>query len=236
MVLFSHKHRFIFLKTKKTASTSVEMFFEPFCLPEGMAPGAEYRDEYIGPTGIVGSRRGRELREKAKWPQHLRASSVLRRAGLLTFARYFKFVTVRNPYTRTLAAFRYTYFRSPERIANMPFDEHFEKFNSWLDANYVQKQDRRMYLIAGIPVANAYNRYENMREDIMAVCDRLGLPCDLERLPHTKKMPPPERHYLDYYSAENRARIAKTYAWEIRKFGYAPHDPPVYDTVQEAGR
>jgi len=34
MVLVSHTHEFIFMKTHKTASTSVEMFFERFCVPQ----------------------------------------------------------------------------------------------------------------------------------------------------------------------------------------------------------
>lgn len=33
MVPVSHDHNFIFLKAHKTASTSTEMFFEPFCAP-----------------------------------------------------------------------------------------------------------------------------------------------------------------------------------------------------------
>lgn len=233
MVLVSHTHRFIYLKTKKTASTSVEMFFEPFCLPSGMPVGEEYRDEYISETGIVGSRRGRDLRQQATWQQHMRAFSVLRKAGLYTFARYFKFTTVRNPYSRTLAAFRYSFFRNPKRIANMPFDTHKKLFNEWLDKNYERVQDRRMYRIAGLPIADAYIRYEHMQQDIASVCSQLGLPCDLERLPHKKKMPRPDEHYLEYYTTENQERIARTYSWEIRKFGYDTANEPAKEAALE---
>ncbi|MEM8789823.1 MAG: sulfotransferase family 2 domain-containing protein, partial [Pseudomonadota bacterium] len=188
MVLISHTHKFIFFKTKKTASTSVEMFFEPFCLPESAPPRPEYCDEFIGPTGIVGSRRGKAKRRLASWPQHMRAMSVLRKAGPRVFLSYFKFATVRNPFTRTLSAFRYTYHRDRDALAALSFAEHREAFNTWLDQNYFAAQDRRMYTIAGWPVANAYIRYEHLGEDIQAICARLGLPCDLDRLPHTKKM------------------------------------------------
>ncbi len=40
MALVCYKHRFIFLKTRKTAGTSVEMALEPLCVP----PGTEIRE------------------------------------------------------------------------------------------------------------------------------------------------------------------------------------------------
>lgn len=225
MVLVSHRHRFIFFKTKKTASTSVEMFFEPFCLPEGEPVGAEYRDEYVGESGVVGCRRGQAQRLAARWPQHLRAASVLRRTGPVTFFRYFRFATVRDPYSRTLSAFRYTYRKRRDELAAMDFQAEREAFNEWLEANYHWVQDRRMYMIAGVPVANAFIRYEHLADDIVAICRRLDLPCDLDRLPHVKAMPEPERPAIDYYTPRNRRCIARTYAWEMRAFGYPPPRP-----------
>lgn len=35
MALVSYKHNFVFIKTHKTASTSAEMFLEPFCARPG---------------------------------------------------------------------------------------------------------------------------------------------------------------------------------------------------------
>lgn len=34
-MLISHRKRFIFTKTAKTAGTSVESYFEQYCMPEG---------------------------------------------------------------------------------------------------------------------------------------------------------------------------------------------------------
>ncbi len=36
-MLVSHRHQFIYTKTHKTASTSVEAYFERFCFPPGDA-------------------------------------------------------------------------------------------------------------------------------------------------------------------------------------------------------
>ena len=41
MVLVSHAAEFIYMKTRKTAGTTVEMYFERFCVPPGTPTGAE---------------------------------------------------------------------------------------------------------------------------------------------------------------------------------------------------
>ena len=43
MTLVSHRKRFIFLKTHKTAGTSVEVALEPLCAPNGAVTGEHYR-------------------------------------------------------------------------------------------------------------------------------------------------------------------------------------------------
>jgi hypothetical protein len=52
-MLISHRYRFICTKTVKTAGTSVENFFEEFCMPEGEWTESHGRDEYESPTGII---------------------------------------------------------------------------------------------------------------------------------------------------------------------------------------
>ena len=196
------------------------MYFEPFCLPPGMAPGPEYRDAYEGATGSVGSRRGEARRKEARWRQHHRAASVLRLAGPWTFFRYFKFTTIRDPFTRTLSAFRYSLRQRQDPVEHTDFEAERAAFNTWLEKHYVWIQDRRMYLIAGIPVANFFIRYEHLHADVERVCTRLNLPFERDRLPHKKKMPAPTREPRAYYTPENARRLARTHAWEMRRFGY----------------
>lgn len=59
MVLISHRYKFIYIQTKKTASTSVSAFFERYCLPENeeVTHKAEsVSHSYEGESGFIGSR------------------------------------------------------------------------------------------------------------------------------------------------------------------------------------
>ncbi|KPA10844.1 hypothetical protein MHK_008953, partial [Candidatus Magnetomorum sp. HK-1] len=46
-MLVSHRHKFIYTKTFKTAGTSVESYFEPFCMNDGEWSRSHPRDQYI---------------------------------------------------------------------------------------------------------------------------------------------------------------------------------------------
>ncbi|MEO0914324.1 MAG: sulfotransferase family 2 domain-containing protein [Pseudomonadota bacterium] len=220
MVLVSHTHRFIFFKSRKTASTSVEAYFEPFCLPADSAPSGQFRDEYIGPTGIIGCRRGRAERAEATWEAHMRASKILRLLGPLRFFRYFRFTTVRNPFAKYLSAFRYRMRNHPE-ILGAPFTEQHRAFNAWMQAGEGHPRDKNTFTIGPIRVANAYIRSEHLTADMAAVCEKLNLPLEAERLPHFKKMAAPDHHYSDYFDETSRNIVARRHAWEIETFGYS---------------
>jgi hypothetical protein len=55
-MLCSHLKRFIYLKTMKTAGTSVEVFFERFCCPRDGYIETHERDELVCAEGVVGAR------------------------------------------------------------------------------------------------------------------------------------------------------------------------------------
>lgn len=55
-MLVSHKKGFIFLRTVKTAGTSVESYFEPYCMSEGEWQQLHYRDQYVSDAGVIGYR------------------------------------------------------------------------------------------------------------------------------------------------------------------------------------
>ena len=62
-------------------------------------------------------------------------------------------------------------------------------------------------------------RYENLSEDLMKVCERIGRPpIDL---PHLKTGFRQKRHhYSEYFDEESKALVAEKHKNDIRLFGY----------------
>ena len=102
-MLISHRKKFIFLKTAKTASTSVEAFFESWCLPEGEWEISHARPEYCSESGIIGERSVNA--RNAIWGNHMPADQIKNRIGTTIWEEYFKFTVVRNPFDKMVSGF-----------------------------------------------------------------------------------------------------------------------------------
>ena len=102
-MLISHRYRFIYTKTTKTAGTSVESFFEEFCMPDGEWTESHRRDEYVSPAGVVGYRGNNP--EGKKWWNHMPAASIKELVGKAIWDSYFKFCVVRDPFDKCISAF-----------------------------------------------------------------------------------------------------------------------------------
>ena len=69
MVLVSHLYRFIYLKNKKVAGTSVESFFGKYCINQNDPYYyTEQTDEQVSIFGIIGKS---DLEEVEKWARLL---------------------------------------------------------------------------------------------------------------------------------------------------------------------
>lgn len=100
-MLISNTHKFIFLKTVKTAGTTVEIFFERFCVPPGTL-STHRREESVSRYGIVGAR---PRLESSKWWSHMTAHELKNCIGNDTWNSYFKFSCIRNPFDASVSKF-----------------------------------------------------------------------------------------------------------------------------------
>jgi hypothetical protein len=66
-MLVSHRYEFFYTKTCKIAGSSVESYFERFCMPEGEWTQQHFRDQLISDTGIVDFRGDAAKRGDASW-------------------------------------------------------------------------------------------------------------------------------------------------------------------------
>lgn len=182
-MLVSHRHRFIYTKTVKTGGTSVEAYFEPFCVDDPSHVAPHYRDESVCASGVVGYRGLGPPPRGCRWWNHMPAATIKRRLGDALWGSYFKFCVVRNPYDKAISQF---YFhRSIGRFAidrSLPDALQFEQ---WL-ATPLLAVDRNKYTIEGKFCLDRVIRHERLDADLQETCAHLGVAWDAQALPRLK--------------------------------------------------
>ncbi len=224
MVLVSHPAKFIYLKTRKTGGTTVEMYFERFCVPEGAHAGTESVRETVTETGIVGSRRDGK-RPGDTWQNHMPAARVRALVGPETWARYFKFASIRNPYAAVISQYFWkTASRYPEDGA--AFDRMRRAFERFVTGSWMRRRrwgnNIDVVGIDGQPQVDMLVRLEHLEADVEALCQRLGLPWNPDWLVHTKKTggAPPAYPLRDFYTPETAAIVRREFDWVFSRHDY----------------
>jgi len=86
-------------KTVKTAGTTVEVYFEKYCMPEGEWTFSHGREQYISSDGIIGCRSS-DIKAN-KYYNHMPAVDIKEKIGASTWDKYFKFCVARNLLTNS---------------------------------------------------------------------------------------------------------------------------------------
>ncbi|MBV9787310.1 MAG: sulfotransferase family 2 domain-containing protein, partial [Chloroflexi bacterium] len=118
-MIVSHKHRFIFLKTNKTAGTSVEIALSKFCGPDDIITAISVEDErtrrelgYRGqqnhtlsfPRHLFSSWKGWLLAGGHLY-NHMSAREARSVLGKQIWDSYYKFCIERNPWDRVVSLY-----------------------------------------------------------------------------------------------------------------------------------
>ncbi len=237
-MLISHRKKFIYLKTVKTASTSVELYFEPFCMKEGEWEFSHGRGEYVGPDGVVGYR-GQDSAGK-KWYNHMPASDIKRNVSGEVWESYFKFCVIRNPFDKLVSAFFYfnqgrvetNYLVTlKKKILEISGQKHraqhlehemlIRNFRLWVKGGQAFI-DNDKYMIDGQLCVDYFIKFEDLKGGIKHVCEQLSLPLDLQRLPLLKANSRDKGLGInDFYDEETEEIVRQLYEFEIRTFGYS---------------
>jgi len=228
-MLVSHRWRFIFVKTQKTAGTSLEIALSKFLGPDDvitpvMQPEKFLRDElgypnhqnYRLPWREHGLRDIahflRRRRRRSKFYGHIQAEVARRHVGAETWDSYFKFCFERNPWDKVLSGHQ---FLVGVQAPCAPFEE-------WvLSGAAVHFSDYHRYCVGGRPAMDRICRFENLDAEVDWLAERLGLP-ERPVLPRAKggyrkdRRPPAE-----VYTPETRDRVARDFAAEIELMGYS---------------
>lgn len=232
-MIISHEHKFIFVKTRKTAGTSMELALSKICGSAdiitplkaedermragiGGRPPQNYLERYLRyrPSDWVALLRHQE--RKYRFYNHIRAEWIRDRIGLNAWNSYFKFCFERNPWDKVISAF---YWR--KSLASSESD-HFDSLDQFIHSGAAGRRysDFRKYCVDGHVAMDFIGRYESIESDWHEALKKIGLREDL-KLPFAKAgRRPDKKPYREVLTDAQKDRIASDFAREIEYFGY----------------
>ena len=228
-MIISHKHKFIFLKTVKTAGTSIEIALSKYCGPDDIITPASPEDEitrselgYPGPQNCFSPIRKYDLQDIFKWIRegkkklrfynNMPAEKIKARIENDVWDSYYKFCFERNPWDRTISLY-YWLNQSESRPT-------ISKFINSEDILFLKKRGYNTYTIDRKIVVDKICKFENIIEELETIRIQLGIPEKLD-LPRAKsRFRKDKRSYRDILNEDDRDRIAELFRDEINLFGY----------------
>ena len=228
-MIVSHKNKFIFIKTNKTAGTSIEIALSKFCGPEDIITRVSRDDEsirrslgypgpqnHLAPTSEYGAadhfKRLVLGKKKLRYYNHMSAREVKQHLGDEAWNGYFKFCFERHPFDRVISLYYWRYKREPR-----------PSISDFLDSgvpNLLRKRGLDLYTIDRIAAVDRVCLYENMAQELEQLRDRFGFdsPIELPRAKGAHRLD--RRNPRDILSETDKERIRRMFATEIERFGF----------------
>ena len=229
-MIISHEHKFIFLKSKKTAGTAVEAALSQLCGPDdvitpyreeseqdrkGLAPQNYRIDHPLKPKRpllrrLLG-RPERYYHASVGYYEHMPAWRVRGYVGEEVWGSYFKFAFDRNPWDRQVSWYLY---KTKTKRRRPTFERFMQSKGAFVD-NFT------IYTIDAEPAVDFIGRYENLEADLNRALAQAGVGRRIE-VPRTNvtRNRDAELGYRSYFTAETRALVGAWYAPEIALLGY----------------
>ena len=205
-MIASHAHRVVFIKTRKTAGTSLEIALSRHCGPDDIVTRISPEDEVLR-TAAGGVGPQHDDTDPSSYA-HMGARRVIEVIGRQAWDDYFTFAVERNPFDVVASSYRYSarkptftktfaeFVRTPRRMERLALNE-------------------RLYRVAGQVVVDRVYRYEELPDAVADISARLGVDLDL---PHAKQGSGP--HYRELYGPGDAEIVAQRFRRTIREFGY----------------
>jgi hypothetical protein len=199
-MIISHKFRFIFIKTIKTAGTSIEAWLSSRCGTDDVF------------TPVIPAEPGHQPRNFDGFHNHISAWRVRQAVSPEIWNSYFKFCVERNPWDKTVSDFCMLNHRAGSRYQ---FADYFQRGHFCRSWELYTDDD-------GSLLVDRVIRYENLNQELGEVFAQLGVPwtgsLDVWAKSGFRRDRKP---YQDWYTPAQQSIVAKVFADEIKAFSFA---------------
>src|SRR5437868_7306163 len=184
-MIISHNYKFIFIKTAKTAGTSIEVFLSKQCGPRDIvtpiAPPIEGHQprnyqgfinpisEIIETPGKFLSALRRAFTSREKFYNHIPASLVQKRVPAHVWNGYFKFCVERNPWDKVLSHYQ---MRAARQGGSLSLDEYLAT------GRFPLNSFRYTDAARGKIIVDRVLRHESLMDGLAELLSALSVPCE----------------------------------------------------------
>lgn len=244
-MIISHKHKYIFIKPRKVAGTSIEVALAKYCGPDDViTPITSFSKE------VDESEYEHQPQNDAGFFNHIKPAAIRAQIPEGVWDEYFKCTVVRNPWDMLVSQFHWQqkYEQPSDDSAGARFVKKWKRNlqSSAHIAHVLRKYWRRLlgkpsprkdfaefilnlhpkfyntpyYFDArGELIPDFTIRYEHLDEDYKTLCEKISIP--YKELPSLKtKARKKKAHYSTYYTDQTREHVAKLFAQEIAHYEY----------------
>ena len=198
-MIISHKYKFIFVKTRKTASSSLEKLLWNYLDKDDISTGSANDN-----TPTMNISQSVNPHVPAKW---------IKKHYPQSFNNYYKFTVVRNPWDYLVSL--YTFHTSTK----IDIKQFKGSFNDWISTTNLKKwNDWDKFAMNGTIVVNEIFKYENLHNDLLA---QKLIPYNGELLNiNVKGNYRKDKNYRNHYTRKSIKLVEQSFENIINKFNY----------------
>lgn len=202
-MIISHKYKFIFVKTRKTAGSTFEKLIRPYLGKDDICTGS--------------TRDGTDpLNCKPDTNGHLPLKDILRDSFVDGHSGYDYFTIERNPYDKVVSSYYWHQHIKPDQFGDMSFQTYMKTCN-------LLPRDWKLYTINGEMLENMkVYKYENIYFLYTMLKNKYGIDISMETV-HNTRLKSGLRKVNDYreiHSNTTRKIVSDLFADEIKEFNY----------------
>lgn len=227
-MIISHKHKFIFIKTRKTAGTSLEIALSALCGAEDVITGIDPDDEKARKD--LGGRPPQHFKiplsahsfgermqmlfgkERKQFYNHISAAEAKELIDPSIWNDYYKFCFERNPWDKVLSQYN---ARGGQDV--------FGNVKGYITSGEVARlRGFDMYTVKRNVVMDDVFKFEEMDQSLARISERLGFEKPLEMPKYKAKgnRRKDRRPYTEVFTEEEKEMVALIFAREIKLLGY----------------